>query len=73
MTKELALPKLLDHPAQIFWAAGARTDLRLDRLHQDLKLEGELILQNVRAGDWLYLRAITRSGDILWTSPIFVR
>jgi hypothetical protein len=73
VTKELALPKLLDHPAQIFWAAGARTDLRLDRLHQDLKLEGELILQNVRAGDWLYLRAITRSGDILWTSPIFVR
>lgn len=73
VTKELALIKLLDHPAQIFWAAGARTDLRLDRLPQDLKLEGDLILQDVRAGDWLYLRAITRTGDILWTSPIFVR
>lgn len=72
-TKSLDLAKALDRPSELFWSAGARTDLRVDRLASGLSAAGTVTVPGARAGDWLYLRAITRSGDVLWTSPLFLR
>lgn len=71
--KETRLDKLLGRPGELFWSAGARTDLRLDPLPADLDLAGSLTLDDARPGDWLYLRAMTAAGDVLWTSPVFLR
>lgn len=73
--KEFTLTKRLDADTELFWAAGARADLRVDRTMR-LPTEGlkcEVELPTLAPGDWLYLRGVTRSGDILWTSPLFVR
>jgi len=72
--KELFLADLKQQPSEVFWSLGARTSVRLDPLaHGASSTESWSRLPKLAAGDWLYVRVVTESGDAAWSSPIFIR